>query len=103
MVGLEYFFDPVLSHPFDKVGYLLALVVSFAGITFGVFICKAASTGQHDGLGYIVLRGDEANGAALACRLLPHQLINLRVILLKSIYHISFSLKKFLFRLLRDI
>ena len=93
MVGLEYFFDPLLSHPFDKVGYLLAFILSFAGIPLGVFVGKTATTGQHHSLGYVVFRWYKANRPALASCFLAHQLINLRVILFKGINHISFFLK----------
>ncbi|MBA7648491.1 hypothetical protein ES703_56277 [subsurface metagenome] len=49
VVGFEQFLCSFLRHSFNQVCYLLAFVVPFAGITFRVFVCKAASTGFHYG------------------------------------------------------
>ena len=45
VLGGESFFGTLPGYFFDTVSYLLALVVSFAGIALSVFICKAASAG----------------------------------------------------------
>ncbi len=61
VVGLEELFGTLPRHYLDKVGHLLAFIISPAGVTLGVFVGKTTSAGQHYGPGYIVLRGDKAN------------------------------------------
>ena len=92
ILGFEQFFRPLLSHPLNQVGYLLAFVVSSAGVTFGIFIGQAASAGLHHGSGYVVFRRDESNRAALARPFLSYKFVNLGVIMFEGRYHIGFSL-----------
>lgn len=69
-VCAEELFGAVDGEVFDLVGDLLAFIVAFARVAFGVFIGQAASGGFHHGLGDVVLRGDHADGGVLALLLL---------------------------------
>ena len=92
MVGPEQLLGPVPRQFLDQVGDLLSLVVAFAGVAFRIFVGQAACGRRHHGPRDVVLRRDQSDRPALPGLFLAYQLIDLRIVVLKSCLHTDFSI-----------
>ncbi len=91
MIGFEDLLCAVLGEFLDQVSDLLAFIVPFTRVAFGVFVGQAARRGHHHGFGDVVFRGDQADGTALAGLLLADQLVDLWIVLFEGCPHVNFS------------
>ena len=62
----EELFCPVSGQVLGDIDELAAAVISFAGITFGIFIRKHAAHGLHNGGRGVVFAGDHFQAVPLA-------------------------------------